>query len=99
MGFTWRVAAIVAFFTILPAFVSGFNPSWYTDIGKPLTNQDPITEDGGISAWGRPHEAMTKRGISTRYKPYFGIDNATHNMDTARQEIIEGSKIVDDHDD
>ncbi|KAK5045952.1 hypothetical protein LTR84_008738 [Exophiala bonariae] len=38
---------------------------------------------------------MTEKGVKSIYVPYFGMAKITSSMDTARQEIIKGTMIVD----
>lgn len=92
---------LVATFTAILSLqiVSAFNPTWNLVIGYKPPADDPVATEGGKSKWGRPHEAMTKRGVSTWYKPWFGLHRATRSMDKARKEIIKGTTVVDEHGD
>jgi len=89
-----------AFAAILSLHIaSAFNPTWDLVIGYQPLDDDPVTTKGGKSQWGRPHEAMTKRGVSIFYQPWFGRLRATSSMDKARREIIKGTILVDKHGD
>src|SRR5436190_9596840 len=78
-----------------------FNPSWGLVLGVGVGSKwfTDIAGKDGISSWGRPHEAMTDVAITSRYGPYFGLSTPTKWMKLARNEIVQGSKIVDRHGD
>jgi len=83
-----------------PTCVHSFNPTWGYNVGLEWAEWiRQFTNSAGFSLLDRPHEAMTKDGVLSKYPLYFGIPKTsmTPTMHRAVQDIVRGSIDTDDH--